>query len=266
MPPARSPERHMRLVTVGTGTVVPHADHASACHWVEEGGTRIVMDCGAGGLQGLARARLPWGRLTDLLISHFHPDHIVEIPGLIFALRHGLESPREEPLRVTGPGGTQSLFEAWSKAYGPWVLDPGFGLEISELAPGSSATIGSMTVRAMSTPHTDESLAFRLEAGSGGLGYTGDTGPSDELARFFQRLDLLLAECSLPDELVGENHLSPARVARLADLAGVPRLAITHVYPQLARRDVEREIRDAGYTGEIVLAADGMEFEIGSGL
>lgn len=252
----------MRLVTVGTGTVVPDPDRASACHWIEHASTRMVTDCGAGALQGLARARLPWGEFDHLVISHFHADHIGEIPSLFFALRHGLEVPRGRPLDVWGPSGTRRLFDAWAEALGSWMLEPGFSVTIHELAPGVPAQIGAVRARPHSTPHTDESLAFRFEADGAALGYTGDTGPDEALAEFFRGVDLLLAECSLPDELVADNHLSPARLARLASDAGVDRLVVTHVYPQLMALDAPQLIRSAGYSGEITMAHDGLELNL----
>lgn len=249
----------MRLVALGTGTVVPDPDRASACHWIEQDATRILVDCGAGAVQSLARAGLPWGSLEHLLISHFHADHIGEIPSLIFALRHGLEVPRERPLDVWGPRGTGDLFEAWSRALGAWLIRPGFPVRFHEIEPGEPARIGGLWVSALRTPHTDESLAFRFEAEGAALGYTGDTGPSDPLAHFFHGVDLLLAECSLPDELAVDIHLTPAGLAQLAAAAGVKRVAVTHVYPQLRVLDVPHLISQAGYAGEIIMAHDGLE-------
>ncbi len=243
--------------------MVPDARRASACYWVEQADTRILVDCGAGALQGLARFALPWGAIDHLIISHFHADHIGEIPALIFALRHGLEVPRTTSLHVWGPPGSERVFDAWAAAFGPWVIEPGFSVVVREVRPGARTRIGCLDASFANTPHTEESLALRLERRGAALGYTGDTGPSHALADFFRGVDLLLAECSLPDELVEENHLSPRRLAELATEAGVRRLVVTHVYPQLQRLDVERLIRAAGYEGEIIIAHDGLQLQVG---
>ncbi len=252
----------MRVVTVGTGTVVPDPQRASACLWVERGPERAVFDCGAGAVQGLARAGLPWGEVTHLFLSHFHADHLGDVPALLFALRHGLLPVRTATLRVFGPVGTRSLFRRWAQALGDWLLDPGFPVPVGEVGPEEVVPVGEATVRAHPTPHTAESVAYRIDAPEGSVGYTGDTGPSEELGRFFEGVDLLIAECSLPDNQAIDNHLSPARVARLAARARPGTLVVTHVYPQLRTQDVPALVREAGYAGRVVHAADGMEFHV----
>ncbi len=249
----------MRLITVGTGTVVPDANRGSACHWLEDGSTRVLIDCGAGALPGLARVALPWGEIDFLVISHFHADHIGEVPALIFAQKYGMAQARTEPLAVVGPAGTGRLLEALAAAFGSWLTQPGFPLQIHEVQPGGSVDLGDIELSAAKTPHTPESLAFRFEAAGRTLGYTGDTGPSDELAGFFRGVDLLLAECSLPEQLAGDFHLSPDSLAQMARLAEVSRLAVTHVYPQLRRQDVAGLLRAAGYENELTIATDGLE-------
>lgn len=254
----------MRIVTVGTGTVVPDPSRASACLWVERDTERAIVDCGAGALQGLARAGLPWGEVTHLLITHFHADHINDIPALIFALRHGLASPRTAPLQIAGPVGIRPFMERWRNALGRWLLEPGFPVAVNGLAPEEVFPLGDATLRVHATPHTEESVAVRLDAPEGSLGYTGDTGPSDALGEFLAGVDLLVAECSLPDELAVDNHLTPSRLAALAARARPETLVVTHVYPQLRERDVADLIRRAGYEGRVVLAEDGMRFECSS--
>lgn len=251
-----------RLVVVGSGTVVPEPDRGASCYWVEMGSSRLLLDCGPGAVQGLARRGLPWEALTDLVLSHFHADHVGALPGFFFALKHGIHPPRERTLRVWGPPGTRTLFEKLADALGEFLLDPGFPVEIRETPPGEATRpAAGLRLATRKTPHTEESRAIRLEAGGSSLGYTGDTGPaSADLGAFFRGVEVLLCECSLPDEQVGDNHLSPSRAAELARVAGPGLLLLTHVYPHLRTgADPVALVRAAGYTGDVRLARDGLE-------
>lgn len=252
------------VTVVGCGTVVPEGDRACSSYWVDSGETRLLLDCGPGAVQALARLGLPWGRITDLALSHFHADHIGALPGLFFALRHGLPAPRRDPLLVWGPEGTRELFDRLEAAFGTFMLDPGFPVLVGELVPGDAVRLGEgASLSAHKAPHTDESLSYRLRAAGGGeLGYTGDTGPSDTLGTWMAGADVLITECSLPDDQVGDNHLSPGRVAAIARAASPRVLVLTHVYPHLrAAADPCELVREAGYEGEMRLAEEGLRLE-----
>jgi ribonuclease BN (tRNA processing enzyme) len=250
----------MELRVVGSGPVIPEAGKGGSCYFLEAGGRRLLLDCGPGAGRGLVEASCPWDELTDLVLTHFHADHVGGIPGFFFSLKHGTPPGwAERPLRVTGPPGTRRLFEAMASAFGDYVLAPGCPLEIRELAPREEIELrGTLLLRTHPTPHTDESQALRLELGTDSIGYTGDTGPSEALGPFFEGVDLLVAECSLLDEEVGDNHLSPTRVARLARAAGPELLLLTHIYPHVrSGSDLEALVRAAGYTGALELAREG---------
>jgi ribonuclease BN (tRNA processing enzyme) len=214
----------------------------------------------------MARLGIPWDRLTHLFLTHFHSDHVGALPGLFFAFRHGIHPPRtSSPLEVWGPVGTRALFAGLASALGDFLLDPGFPVSIQEMVPDGRVAAGDVVVTCKDVPHTPESLALRIESGSGGpaLAYTGDTGPDESLADFCRDVDLLVAECSLPDDLVGDNHLSPSRVARLAREAGARRLVATHVYPQFRlASDVGALIAAAGYGGPVELASEGLTIDL----
>lgn len=256
----------MRLTVVGCGTVVPEADRACSAYFVEHGETRALLDCGAGAVQAMARLGLPWDRMTHLFLTHFHSDHVGALPGLFFAFRHGIHPPRtSNPLEVWGPVGTRALFDALASALGDFLLDPGFPVSIRELVPGSRVETGDLVVTCKDVPHTPESVALRLESPSQGraLVYTGDTGPDESLAAFCRDVDMLVCECSLPDDLVGDNHMSPARVARLAQRAAARRVIATHVYPQFRlAMDVAALISSAGYVGPVELASEGLTVDL----
>lgn len=253
----------MKLIIVGSGTVALEPDRVCAGYYVEANGQRILLDCGPGTPHQLARFGLPWSELDLVALTHFHTDHVAGLPLLLFAMRYGLTPARTKPLRIVGPAGVETLLGRLADAFGEYMHDPGFPIVTREMADDGVLELGGdCRLRAHRTPHTEASIAYRIETAGAALGYTGDTGPAEGLAEFFAGVDLLVAECSLPDELGIESHLTPSRVADLASRARPRRLLVTHVFPQLENRDLPALIRAAGWQGPLDVARDGMSLSL----
>jgi ribonuclease BN (tRNA processing enzyme) len=232
---------------------------------VEFGDVHLLLDCGAGALHGMARERLAWRALSHLLVTHFHTDHVGDLAAILWALRHGIRPERvDEPLVLLGPRGLRAHLDALAAAHGRHVHEPGFPVQVRELAGGDvyDDPRRRFTIRTHGTPHTDVSLAVRVESPSGALGYTGDTGPSAALGAFFYGVSALISECSLTDPPELTNHLSPRSLAELAGAAAPGLLLVTHLYPPLRAHQLPDLVREAGYAGELLVANDGTTIEI----
>lgn len=252
----------MQLTVIGTGTAAPHPDKVCSCYYLEHNHTRVLLDCGPGAVHHLARFGVPWTRLTHLMLTHFHNDHIGDVPYLFFALRHGTRDKRTDPLTVVGPAGTGELMEKMAESMGQHVTNPGFPIEIREIEPGDRVDIGSgIEVESCRPRHRKESLAYRVNAGGASIGYTGDTGPDLGLGDFFRGVDALLIECSLPDALAMDTHLTPSGVAEIARRAEPGCVLLTHIYPQLPDAEAPGRVREAGWSGEVEVAVGGMRLE-----
>ncbi|MYI07248.1 MAG: ribonuclease Z [Gemmatimonadetes bacterium] len=251
------------LTVIGSGTLVPSARRSSPCHLLEAGDMVLLLDAGPGAVHGMARHGKSWQDVTHLVLTHFHTDHFGDLPHLLFALKWAVPSPRSRPLAVIGPPGLRTRIEALAVAHGDFILLPGFPLAYHEVARDGSWTDGSVTLRFAPTPHTDHSVAVRVEEGGCAVGYTGDTGPETALGDLFRGCALLISECAEPDPPVMGNHLSPASVAALARAARPDTLVLTHLYPPLDAAAVPGLVRDAGFAGRVVCARDGQEFRIG---
>lgn len=253
----------MEITVVGSGTVVPHPERVCACYHVRVRELRILFDSGPGALHHLARFRLGWQAITHVALTHFHTDHIGDLPILLFALKHGLAQPRSAPLSLIGPTGIAEFLRKLKESFGDYMLDPGFPVHVRELADGGELRLDDVVwLRACATPHTEASVAYRLDTPEGSLGYTGDTDFDEKLGKFLAAVDVLIAECSLPDDQAIKGHLTPTRAAALACLARPGQLVLTHVYPQLEGRDLAALVRLAGWDGPVGVARDGMRVAV----
>ncbi len=248
----------MRLTIVGSGTISLSPTRGCAGYLVEAGDLRILLDVGPGAAHTMARHGLDWWGITHVVLSHFHLDHIGDLPTLIFAWRHARLEPRSAPLTIVGPAGTKDLLTRWAAALGDWLVVPGFPVEIVEIALESPVTLADgVLLTSRSVPHTAESVAYSLEHGGRRLVYTGDTGDDPSLAEWAAGCDLLLAECSLPDSMPVPIHLTPSQTAALAAAAAPGMLVVTHMYPPLEGIDLRAEL-GARWAGPTVIATDGL--------
>lgn len=253
----------MRIVVLGSGTSVPHQRRNSAGFWLETDELRLLLDCGAGVLHAMPRYGLDWVNITHVFLSHFHLDHIAELPALLFALKHspGVKQ-RTAPLRLMGPVGTVRLLKTWEEAVGYELLTLPFPVEVEEVQPEREYALRpGHWMYLQKTPHTSESLAVRVHERGTSVGYTGDTAYADDLAEFFHRSDLLMAECSFQAPRTDVKHMAIPEVAELARRAEVSQLMATHLYPELDGLDVKSEIAKL-FSGSVIIAQDGLSLAL----
>jgi ribonuclease BN (tRNA processing enzyme) len=139
----------------------------------------------------------------------------------------------------------------------------GYPTEVSELArdPGGSLELPGCSLTWAPSDHRPESIAYRLDSDRGSFVYTGDTGYTEPVVELARGADTILIDCTFPDYRPFPGHLTPAGVARIASEAGVGRVVLTHISPQAERLDLVSEVA-RGYTGEVIVAEDGLKLDV----
>ena len=255
----------MRLTTLGTGTVSLSPSRVCAGYLLRAGEVSLLIDCGSGVAHRLVEQGLDWPGITHVAFSHFHTDHISDFATLMQAWRYGQLPPRSAGLTVIGPTGTTDLLGRMAELHGNWLREPGFPVTVIELAPGATHELGDgAAIGCTKVPHTDESVAYSITRGGRRVVYSGDMGYDPTFGEWARGADLLLCECSLPDELAIDSHLTPARCGALAAAALPKHLVLTHFYTPVERTDIRGTIA-AHYAGPVTLAEDGSTFEIEEG-
>lgn len=110
--------------------------------------------------------------------------------------------------------------------------------------------------------HIELSRGYRFQSDKGtSLAISGDTDYCEGMIELGKEADLMILECSTPDNMKLSGHLTPSECGKLAKKASCRKLCLTHFYPVCDLKDV-REKCSTEYNGELFLAEDLMEFNI----
>jgi ribonuclease BN (tRNA processing enzyme) len=228
-----------------------------------EGGT-ILLDPGPGSLSRMAAADTPVEDVERVLLTHFHPDHTLDLLALLFARRSPLLRLKSERLVLVGPTGTAAFYDAMRPLYGEWVRAGEGEISIVEAGPGPLPEESGLRGEAFATGHTENSVGYRLSFAGRVAAFSGDAGETgrEALVRLGREADLFFLECSLPDAYAPvEGHLTPEAAGRIAAEAAPRRLVLYHLYPPL---DGSAALKSLGrfFKGRAEVAEDGAVFSL----
>src|SRR5215210_2827008 len=142
------------VLFLGTAGSVPTARRALPATLVRRGGDRLLFDCGEGTQRQLLRS-VGLIELEEILLTHFHADHVLGLPGLLKT--YGLRG-RDEPLTVYGPQGLERLFRALEPVIGRLP----FEVRLVELAPNAELVRDGYRIGAFEVSHGVRSLGYTL--------------------------------------------------------------------------------------------------------
>ena len=77
----------MRITILGTSAMLPTKERNPTSIMVEYEKEGILIDCGEGTQRQMRIAGIKPTKITKILISHFHGDHVLGIPGLIIWIK-----------------------------------------------------------------------------------------------------------------------------------------------------------------------------------
>ncbi len=265
----------IQITILGAGGAVPTPSHTPAAYWVTVDDQAILLDPGPGALVRLVKSgAAPAGMdaIDRVLLSHLHPDHSADLVALLFAM-HSPVPRSTAPLHVVGPVGLRELLGKLKDIYGSWLEPRQRNLVIQEIEPGQDqAAVAADELpwpvfRAFAANHPQDrlsrqALGFRFEDEAGHVAvYSGDTGPCPALEQAARDADLLVVECSTPDELAVQGHMCPSQVGALCATARPRRVVLTHQYPAAAGSDLVAAVGEF-HSGEVVQASDGLQLTV----
>jgi ribonuclease Z len=282
----------MKAWILGSGVPTPSLQRACSGYLLEVDGAYLVLDHGFGSFQRLLELGIPLDRITHLFFTHLHYDHMGDFARLVLT-RWDQGGGLIDDLNVFGPPPLRHvaarLFDP-DGAFGPDItartngdasldlyrLRGGVGPRrrpnplITEIEPGSRVRAAAWSLDTAEARHFAPYLqchAYRITHGGRSLVYSGDSGPSEDLARLAEGCDVLIHMChylsgTASSEAFAMSCMGHLELAALAERARVKTLVLTHITAQLDRPGVRErviaEIRQI-YGGTVVFGADRLE-------
>ncbi len=246
-----------KLIILGTSNAIPDEHHENT-HMALVGEKRTVLiDCVNNPIIRLRQAGLDFNQITDLVLTHFHPDHVSGVPSL---LMNSWLLGRRQPLDIYGLSYTLERLEKMMDFY-DWATWPDFfkvnfhPVPEEEMVP----VLESDEFRIYSSPvhHIVPTIGLRVEFKESDrvLAYSCDTEPCQEVINLASGADVLIHEATG----ASFGHSSAAQAGTIARQAEVGHLYLIHY--QTGDFDAHSLVPQAEKTfnGRVSLAEDFME-------
>ena len=266
---------------LGSGGPALNRERASASYLLWVGGqARMLVDMGGGTYLRFGQSQAKLSDLALVAISHLHPDHVSDLPALLWVS----QQTRKEPLPIVGPSGNSvrgpggndvapdfpaflaRLFNEKTGAFPAMGgtlggAGNGVGLKVSVVdvtkAEVSNVFEGQgLKVTALGIPHANmPTLAYRVETSEGSVVFSSDqNGTNPKFIDFAKNANVLIMHLAIAAGAASPLHAAPAVVGRIAHEAGVGRLIVSHI----GQFDLDAAIADLkkSYTGPLTVGAD----------
>jgi ribonuclease Z len=248
-----------KLIILGSANAVPDEDHENT-HMLLVGRENIILiDCVSNPIIRLRRIGLDIFNLSDLILTHFHPDHVSGVPLLLMNM---WLMGRQSPLRIHGLDHTLERMEKLMEAY-EWRAWPDFfpvsfnRLPHQELRP----VVATDEWRVFASPvqHLIPTIGLRVEFPESGrsLAYSCDTEPCQQVVRLAKKADVLIHEAT-GDSL---GHTSPQQAGQIASQAGARSLYLIHYPTDPALHSLWIARASETYHGPVCLAEDFLDLD-----
>ncbi len=247
------------LIILGSSNAIADEKHENT-HMVLQGIERtILIDCVNNPILRLRRVGVDFNSLTDLILTHFHPDHVSGVPLLLMNM---WLLGRERPLDIYGLHHTLDRIENLMGGY-DWANWPNFFPVAFHRLPAEERTLvlenSEFRVFASPVRHLLPTIGLRCEVLKTGkvLAYSCDTEPCSQVVNLAAGVDVLIHEASG----ASPGHTSASQAGEIARQAEAKVLCLIH-YPT-GSFDYASLVGQAKeyFQGEVFLAEDFMELE-----
>ena len=99
----------MKITILGSGTAAPRLNRNMSSYLFETGNKKILFDSGPGTIRQLLKLKISLLDIDNIFYTHFHNDHINDLPAIIWSNNYGYV--RKKPLNLYGPKGFKKYYK-----------------------------------------------------------------------------------------------------------------------------------------------------------
>lgn len=147
----------IEVTFLGTSSMVPTKDRNHSAILIKYKGNAILVDCGEGTQRQLTYAGISASKITKVLITHWHGDHVLGLPGLVQTLA-AQEYPT--PLEIYGPPGTKKRIQSMFSAFE--YDTKGIALQVTEIKEGRFFEDDEFALETLPMLHNTQCLGYRF--------------------------------------------------------------------------------------------------------
>ena len=146
----------MQILFLGTSSMVPTKDRNQSGISISYKNCGILVDCGEGTQRQLKIAGMKLTKITKILISHLHGDHVLGLPGLIQSMS---AAGYEKTLQIYGPVGTKKFMK---KLFEVFVFDQKINIDVNEIEKCRFFENEDFVLEARPLKHSIETFGYSL--------------------------------------------------------------------------------------------------------
>ena len=260
---------HMFVTILGSGAALPIGARRCSAQVLNIGGFKLLIDCAEATQDRIRYNHLKLQSINTIVISHLHGDHFFGLPGLLSTMHL---CGRTEAVTVVAPKGARQVIETTFELTGNHI---GFPVEWVEMDfdEGCRRVFENQrcTIDAFPLDHSVPDYGFRITerprnaAAPLVYAYCCDTAYDERILPYIAGADLLCLECTFSNEyerLAAERkHLTAGQAGRMARLAGVHQLLLTHISARFREPDLLLNQAREEFPNTII-AADNQRYDI----
>lgn len=240
------------ITLLGTGTCQIEHERRASSVLLELDGLLVLFDCGHGVSQRLLEAGISHDKLSYIVLSHFHPDHVSDLIPLLQAGAWSRRDARTSDLHIYGPRGVHDLVGGLINLFGlSSFTQPSYALHTHEVSL-NHFEIGTQSFDFTSLPPA-RNHGLRFEWRGKHYAITGDAHFHAQEIAFLNDVDFAV---------IDSGHLEDEQIVQLAAQSQAKVIVCSHLYREIDALRLQAWAMDEGYTGTILVGRDLMSFVI----